>query len=84
MKANTRAPSVLTLFLLLWTSLYNLERAEARQIRHGHSSLVLRTVKGSASRVFGDLQADKRNHQKLVDSSFRRIPPSTSNPIGNK
>ncbi|KAE8696359.1 Ubiquitin-conjugating enzyme 34 isoform 1 [Hibiscus syriacus] len=79
MKANTRALSVL--ILLLWTPLSNLAQAEACPIRHGHASLVSRTA---ASWVFGDLQADKRNHQKLADSSFRRIPPSTSNPIGNK
>ncbi|KAE8719962.1 hypothetical protein F3Y22_tig00109923pilonHSYRG00024 [Hibiscus syriacus] len=66
MKAHTRALSVLTLLLLLlWTPLSNLAQAEARPVRHDHASLVSRTANGSASRVVDDLQADKRNVQKL-------------------
>ncbi|GMI93643.1 hypothetical protein HRI_003033600 [Hibiscus trionum] len=86
MKVNTQALAALTLLLLLLlpTPLSNIAQAEARSIRHGHTSSVSRKAKGSASQVPGDVQADKRNPQKLVDSSFRRIPPSTSNPIGNK
>ncbi|KAK8594821.1 hypothetical protein V6N13_015737 [Hibiscus sabdariffa] len=85
MKVNTRALAVLTLLLLLLlpTPLSNIARAAARSIRHDHASSVSRKAKGSPSRVPRDLQADKRNPQKLVESSFRRIPPSTANPIGN-
>ncbi|KAE8667175.1 Ubiquitin-conjugating enzyme 34 isoform 1 [Hibiscus syriacus] len=78
MKANTRPPlAVLALILLLSTPLANIARAEARSIRlrHDHASMVSREAKGSSS---------QGNPKKLVDSSFRRIPPSTSNPIGNK
>ncbi|KAK8664469.1 hypothetical protein V6N13_084258 [Hibiscus sabdariffa] len=87
MKVNTRALAVLTLLLLLLVSkpLSNIAQAEARSILHNHASSVSKKAKGSPSpRVPGDLQADKRNPQKLVESSFRRIPPSTANPIGNK
>ncbi|KAK8618679.1 hypothetical protein V6N13_132662 [Hibiscus sabdariffa] len=55
-----------------------LAQAEARSIRHDRASSASRKAEGSSSR------ADKRNPKELVDSSFRRIPPSTSNPIGNK
>ncbi|KAE8722908.1 Ubiquitin-conjugating enzyme 34 isoform 1 [Hibiscus syriacus] len=78
MKANTRPLAVLALLLLLLsTHLSNIAQAEARSIRfrHDRASMVSREAKGSSS---------QGNPKKLVDSSFRRIPPSTSNPIGNK
>ncbi|KAE8707984.1 hypothetical protein F3Y22_tig00110365pilonHSYRG00132 [Hibiscus syriacus] len=83
MKANTPPPLVvlalllLLLLVLLSTPLSNIARAETRSIRlrHEHASMASRKAKGSSS---------QGNPKKLVDSSFRRIPPSTSNPIGNK
>ncbi|XWS19992.1 hypothetical protein CRYUN_Cryun31cG0063400 [Craigia yunnanensis] len=83
MKAYTLAFTVLTLlFSVLLSTSANKAQAQARPIRQGHSSSV--SSKGSSSQALGDLQADKKNLQKQVDSSFRRIPPSTSNPIQNK
>ncbi|KAK9283999.1 hypothetical protein L1049_012258 [Liquidambar formosana] len=38
----------------------------------------------SPSQAHRDLQADKKSTSKQVDSSFRQIPPSTSNPTQNK
>lgn len=38
----------------------------------------------SSSQIVKDLQADKKSPLKHVNSSFRKIPPSTSNPIQNK
>ncbi|XVE51776.1 hypothetical protein DITRI_Ditri02bG0068300 [Diplodiscus trichospermus] len=83
MKANTLALTVLTLLLsVLLPTWVNKAQAEARQIRQAHSSSV--SSKGSSSQALGDLQGEEKNPQKQVDSSFRRIPPSTSNPIQNK
>ncbi|XWS16100.1 hypothetical protein CRYUN_Cryun34aG0056600 [Craigia yunnanensis] len=83
MKAYTLAPTVLTLLLsVLLSTWVNKAQVEARPIRQGHSSSV--SSNGSSSQALGDLQAEKKNPQKQVDSSFRRIPPSTSNPIQNK
>ncbi|KAK8608279.1 hypothetical protein V6N13_023706 [Hibiscus sabdariffa] len=87
MKPNTRSLPVLLLLLLLLllsTTLSNIAQVEARSIRHDRASSASRKAEGSSSQVHVDLGADKRNPKELVDSSFRRIPPSTSNPIGNK
>ncbi|XP_022715374.1 uncharacterized protein LOC111274752 [Durio zibethinus] len=83
MNAHTLALTVLTLLLsvLLSTSV-DKAQAEARSIPQAHSSSV--PTKGSSSQALGDLQANKKIPQKQVDTSVRRIPPSTSNPIQNK
>ncbi|KAK6284236.1 hypothetical protein POUND7_003188 [Theobroma cacao] len=83
MKAYTLALTFLTLLLsLLLSSWANTAQAEARPIRHPQSSSV--SGKASSSQALGDLQADKIIPRTQVDSSFRRIPPSNSNPIQNK
>ncbi|XVF27155.1 hypothetical protein REPUB_Repub14bG0082200 [Reevesia pubescens] len=85
MKAYTLALTVLTLLLsVLLSAWVNKAQAEARPIPQAHSSSVSSNGKGSSSQALGDLQADKKKPQKQVDSSFRKIPPSTSNPIQNK
>ncbi|GJZ10866.1 hypothetical protein Tco_0545625 [Tanacetum coccineum] len=38
----------------------------------------------SASQTLKDLHAGTKGHFKKVKTSFRRIPPSRSNPIQNK
>ncbi|XVF74221.1 hypothetical protein PTKIN_Ptkin13bG0093100 [Pterospermum kingtungense] len=78
MKAHTLALTLLAVLLsvLLSTWVNSKAHAEARPIRQAQSS--------SSSQALGDLQADKKIPQKKVDSSFRRVPPSTSNPIQNK
>ncbi|XVF25300.1 hypothetical protein REPUB_Repub13aG0201500 [Reevesia pubescens] len=85
MKAFTLALTVLSLLLSLLLSTWaNTAQAEARPIRQAHSSAMSSKGKGSSSQALGDLQADKKNPEKQVNSSFQRIPPSNSNPIQNK
>lgn len=83
-KAYTLALTVLAvlLSLLLSTSCLSKAQAEGRSIPHPSS--VSSKVSSKSSQVLGDLQAEKKHPQKQVDSSFRRVPPSTSNPIQNK
>lgn len=79
MKSNTSpALSVLTLLLLLSLFL-------CTGVNIAHASAASSKAKGSSSQGLGNLRADhKKDPQKLVGSSFRRIPPSSSNPINNK
>ncbi|OMO66009.1 hypothetical protein COLO4_30872 [Corchorus olitorius] len=85
MKAYTLALTVLTLLLSVLLSTWaNKAQADARPIRQAHSSSVPSSKGSSSSQTLRDLQADKKNPQTQVDSSFRRIPPSNANPIQNK
>ncbi|XVF86994.1 hypothetical protein PTKIN_Ptkin18bG0085000 [Pterospermum kingtungense] len=88
MKAYTLALTVLMLLLsvLLSSTWGNKAQAEARPVRHGHghSSSVSRKGSSGSFQALGDLQTERKMPQKQVDSSFRRIPPSTANPIQNK
>ncbi|MBA0748856.1 hypothetical protein Gogos_002838 [Gossypium gossypioides] len=79
MKSNT-SPALAVLTLLLLLSLFL-----STGVNTAHASTASSKAKGSSSQGLGNLRPDhKRNPQKLVGSSFRRIPPSTSNPIQNK
>ncbi|KAK3025127.1 hypothetical protein RJ639_043909 [Escallonia herrerae] len=44
----------------------------------------LASSEASSSQTLRDVQADKKDPMKQVDSSFRKIPPSRSNPTQNK
>ncbi|KAJ0075863.1 hypothetical protein Patl1_33865 [Pistacia atlantica] len=65
---------LLSLILSTWLS-----RAQAE----GRPVAKVSTM-ATSSQALKDLQADKKHPFKKVDSSFRRIPPSTSNPTQNK
>ncbi|CAK7356437.1 unnamed protein product [Dovyalis caffra] len=82
MKAYSIALAALALLLsLLLFPWLNKAQAEGRPLAPPSSTSV--SSKASTSQTFRDLQAD-RNPFKKVGSSFRRIPPSASNPIQNK
>lgn len=70
--------AALTLLLLVLSSFPNELRVEGRVLTQQSSS---QSSKESASQ---EMQTDGKNPYKKVTSSFRRIPPSTSNPIQNK
>ncbi|KAJ4834583.1 hypothetical protein Tsubulata_040729, partial [Turnera subulata] len=80
MKAYSMALAVLALLLSLVLSAWiNRAQAEGRPVKSPAS------FKTSTSQhATMDLRADKKNPFKKVESSFRRIPPSTSNPTQNK
>ncbi|KAL5822256.1 hypothetical protein ACOSQ3_020162 [Xanthoceras sorbifolium] len=84
MKAYSIALAVLVLLLSLILSTWlNRAQAEGRPVPQQVRSSSLSSM-ASSSQAFKDLQADKKHPFKKVDSSFRRIPPSTSNPTQNK
>ncbi|KAB2065268.1 hypothetical protein ERO13_A09G075900v2 [Gossypium hirsutum] len=81
MNARSLALTLLTLLLsmLLSTGVHK-SQAAARPVPEPHPS----SPPSSSFQVLGVSKSGKLNHKKQVDSSFRRIPPSTSNPIQNK
>ncbi|XP_018850556.1 uncharacterized protein LOC109013067 [Juglans regia] len=79
MKAWSRAMAALTFALSLLSLLWpGGAKGDNRQLTKGSS------FSGSSSQALKDLQGDRKNPYKQVDSCFRKIPPSTSNPIQNK
>ncbi|KAJ6947095.1 hypothetical protein NC651_001708 [Populus alba x Populus x berolinensis] len=83
MKAYSVALAALALLLsLLLSAWLNKAQAEGRPLAPPSSISV--SSKASTSQTFRGSQVDKKNPFKKVGSSFRRIPPSTSNPIQNK
>ncbi|KAH7546990.1 hypothetical protein FEM48_Zijuj01G0259600 [Ziziphus jujuba var. spinosa] len=85
MKGWSRVLAALAISLsLLLSSLPYGGRATARPLAKMLSSSASRSSAASSSKSFKDLQADRKNPYKQVDSCFRRIPPSTSNPTQNK
>lgn len=85
MKGWSRVLAALALSLsLLLSSLPYGGPAAARPLAKTLSSSASRSSTASSSQAIKDLQADKKNSYKQVDSCFRKIPPSTSNPTQNK
>ncbi|XP_062155528.1 uncharacterized protein LOC133863555 [Alnus glutinosa] len=79
MKAWCRALAAITVALSLISLFWpNGAQAHARPFPHAPP------FSESSSQALKDLQADRKNPDKQLDSCFRRIPPSTSNPIQNK
>ncbi|XP_044497113.1 uncharacterized protein LOC123219305 [Mangifera indica] len=68
---------VLLLLSVILSTWLSRAQVEARPIREV-------STMPSSSQALKDLQTDKKYPFKKVDSSFRRIPPSTSNPTQNK
>ncbi|KAI5594275.1 hypothetical protein Peur_020730 [Populus x canadensis] len=82
MKSYSRALAALALLLsLLLSAWLNKAQAEGRSLAPPSTTSV--SSKASTSQAFRDLQANK-NPFKKIGSSFRRIPPSNSNPRQNK
>uniref|UniRef100_A0A7N2LL60 Uncharacterized protein n=1 Tax=Quercus lobata TaxID=97700 RepID=A0A7N2LL60_QUELO len=79
MKAWSRALAALTMALsLILSFLPNGYQANARPLTQPPSFSV------SSSQALKDLQGKRKIPDKQLDSSFRKIPPSTSNPTQNK
>ncbi|KAG2702245.1 hypothetical protein I3760_06G081400 [Carya illinoinensis] len=78
MKSCHRALAALTFALSLLSLLCPGGAGDNRRLTQGSS------FSGSSSQALKDLQEDRKNPYKQVDSCFRKIPPSTSNPIQNK
>ncbi|KAG6668987.1 hypothetical protein I3843_01G203500 [Carya illinoinensis] len=78
MKSWSRALAALTFALSLLSFLWPGGAGDNRPLTQGSS------FSGSSSQALKDLQGDRKNPYKQVDSCFRKIPPSTSNPIQNK
>ncbi|KAG8643171.1 hypothetical protein MANES_11G012400v8 [Manihot esculenta] len=72
---------LLTIFLSGWP---NKAQAEGRPIPQASSSSTSTSFMASTSQAFRDIPVAEKNPFKQVDSSFRKIPPSTSNPTQNK
>ncbi|KAJ6706184.1 hypothetical protein OIU79_010770 [Salix purpurea] len=82
MKSHCRALAALVLILsLLFSAWLNKAQAEDRSMAPPSTPSV--SSKASTSQASKDLQANK-NPFKKIGSSFRRIPPSNSNPTQNK
>ncbi|KAF9685367.1 hypothetical protein SADUNF_Sadunf03G0047200 [Salix dunnii] len=82
MKSHCRAMAALALILsLLFSAWLNKVQAEDRSL--APPSTTSMSSKASTSQASKDLQANKRPF-KTIGSSFRRIPPSNSNPTQNK
>ncbi|GAB4849981.1 hypothetical protein Ancab_029280 [Ancistrocladus abbreviatus] len=64
------------MILLSW---FNEAKGRALAMRRTLSSSM-----AAASEAFRDVQSRENNPYKKVESSFRRIPPSRSNPTQNK
>ncbi|GLT46193.1 hypothetical protein SLA2020_199670 [Shorea laevis] len=83
MKAYSIAMAVLVVLLsILMSTWLNRAQVEGRPVPQVQSLSASSTR--SSSQSLGDLAGKKKNAYKKVDSSFQRIPPSTSNPIQNK
>ncbi|KAL5156299.1 hypothetical protein HKD37_19G055189 [Glycine soja] len=77
--ALTTLALTLSLLSLTWSTRAKAEVLPSIQVDSWPSS------KTSSSRhALIDLHAHRKNLSKQVDSSFRRIPPSKSNPTQNK
>ncbi|KAJ9190476.1 hypothetical protein P3X46_001674 [Hevea brasiliensis] len=84
MKAYSTALTALALLLLISLSGWlNRSQAEGRPLSQAPSSSSASSM-ASTSQAFRDLPVAENNPFKKLDSSFRRIPPSTSNPTQNK
>ncbi|GKV09694.1 hypothetical protein SLEP1_g21153 [Rubroshorea leprosula] len=83
MKAYSITMAVLVVLLsILMSTWLNRAQVEGRAVAQVQSLSTSST--GSSSQSLGDFPGEKKNAYKQVDSSFQRIPPSTSNPIQNK
>ncbi|MED6204749.1 hypothetical protein PIB30_011721 [Stylosanthes scabra] len=83
MKGWSLPLAALALVLSLLLSVSSRVKAEAlpsRQVR----SLSIRKASSSSLQAPRDLFTHQKNPSKQLDSSFRRIPPSKSNPTQNK
>jgi hypothetical protein len=79
MKIWSRALAALIVALsLILSSWPNGYQANARPLTQASSFSV------SSPQAFKDLQRESKKPYKQLDSSFRKIPPSTSNPTQNK
>ncbi|KAJ7951428.1 Transmembrane protein [Quillaja saponaria] len=82
MKARSTAMAALALTLSLLLSTWPIRsQTEAHLLTEVQDSASTTT---SSSQALKDLQAKRKNPYQQVDSCFRRIPPSRSNPRGNK
>ncbi|KAF8011262.1 hypothetical protein BT93_J1770 [Corymbia citriodora subsp. variegata] len=71
--------AALTLLLLVLSSFLHELRVEGRVLMQRSSS-----ESGEDSAASQEMPTDRKSPYKKVGSSFRRIPPSSSNPIQNK
>ncbi|KAJ4827601.1 hypothetical protein Tsubulata_026407 [Turnera subulata] len=84
MKAYSMALAVLALLLSLVLSAWiNRAQAEGRPVK-SPASFSVSDKTSTSQHATKDLRVDKKNPFKKAESSFRRIPPSTSNPTQNK
>ncbi|KAJ4717703.1 Transmembrane protein [Melia azedarach] len=81
MKAYSIALAALVLMLSLILSTW-LNKAQAEGRPMASSSSV--SAMAPSSQAFENLHRDEKHPFEKVNSSFRRIPPSISNPIQNK
>ncbi|CAL8130830.1 unnamed protein product [Prunus armeniaca] len=83
MKTWSRVLAALALALSMVLSTWpDIATAQARPLTSASASK--KAASASSSQGLEDLEAKKKNPYKQVGSSFRRIPPSTSNPTQNK
>ncbi|CAN6701359.1 unnamed protein product [Malus baccata var. baccata] len=82
MKRWSRIQAALALAIaMIFSTWPNTATAEARPLASAAAS---KAAFSTLSQVLKDFEADKKNPNKQIGSSFRRIPPSTSNPTQNR
>ncbi|ONI15212.1 hypothetical protein PRUPE_3G030800 [Prunus persica] len=85
MKTWSRVLAALALALSMVLSTWpDIATAQARPLTSASASASKKAASASSSQGLEDLEAKKKNPYMQVGSSFRRIPPSTSNPTQNK
>ncbi|KAM2805648.1 hypothetical protein COP2_047528 [Malus domestica] len=85
MKRWSRIQAALALAIsMIFSTWPNIATAEARPLASASASAAAsKAAFSTLSQVLKDFEADKKNPNKQIGSSFRRIPPSTSNPTQN-
>ncbi|KAB2613150.1 hypothetical protein D8674_035466 [Pyrus ussuriensis x Pyrus communis] len=84
MKRWSRILAALALAIsMIFSTWPNIATAEARPLASA-SAAASKAAFSTLSQVLKDLEAGKKNPNKQIGSSFRRIPPSTSNPTQNR
>ncbi|KAB2611033.1 hypothetical protein D8674_019065 [Pyrus ussuriensis x Pyrus communis] len=84
MKSWSRILAALALAIsLVFSTWPNVATAEARPLASA-SAAASEADFSTSSQGLKYLEADKKNPNKQIRSSFRRIPPSTPNPTQNK
>ncbi|KAM1461987.1 hypothetical protein ACFX1Q_046165 [Malus domestica] len=86
MKRWSRIQAALALAIsMIFSTWPNIATAEARPLASASASAAAsKAAFSTLSQVLKDFEADKKNPNKQIVSSFRRIPPSTSNPTQNR